>query len=146
MKEQDKAAELYSRGFSCSQAVFAAFAARMGIDEAQALRIAQPLAGGMVGRGDWCGAVTGAMLVLGSIYGRDKAEDMAAKERTYAEVRKLMDSFTAAHGSLKCRGLLGCDISTPEGRKEIEDRKLHQTICLELVRSAAEILEGLLPK
>lgn len=146
MKTSDKAAELYSRGFSCSQAVFASFADRIDLDEGQALRLAQPFGGGIIGLGDWCGAVIGAMLVLGSIYGRDRADDLAAKERTYAEVRKFIDSFNAAHGSLKCRGLLGCDICTPEGRKEIEDRKLHQTICLELVRSAADILDGLLPE
>ncbi len=137
----EKAVSLFDRGFSCSQSVFAAFAPRLGLDEALALRLAQPFAGGMVGSGDWCGAVTGAMMVLGALYGRDRADDDAAKKKTYAEVERFFQAFTAAHGSKKCRELLGCDISTPEGKKIQEERKLHETVCRGLVRDAAALLE-----
>jgi len=49
--------------------------------------------------------------------------------------------FIAKHGSLKCKKLLGVDISTAEGSSEANEKNLFNTICSDLVGSAAEILE-----
>jgi C_GCAxxG_C_C family probable redox protein len=140
----ETAVALFRRGFSCSQAVAAAFAADLGLDREAALRLAQPFGGGIARRADWCGAVTGAFLALGLKHGRDRAEDTAARDRTYALVNEFIARFTARHGELKCRDLLGCDIGTAEGQKRAEELKLHQTKCEDLVRDAAAILEELL--
>jgi C_GCAxxG_C_C family probable redox protein len=135
---------LFRQGFSCSQAVAAAFAPDLGLDREAALRLAQPFGGGIARRGDWCGAVTGAFLAIGLKHGRDRAEDAAARDRTYALVNEFIARFTARHGQLKCRDLLGCDIGTPEGRNQAETQKLHQTKCEDFVKDAAAILEELL--
>jgi C_GCAxxG_C_C family probable redox protein len=135
---------LFRQGFSCSQAVAAAFAPDLGLDREAALRLAQPFGGGIARRADWCGAVTGAFLAIGLKHGRDRAEDAAARDRTYALVNEFIARFSARHGQLKCRDLLGCDIGTPEGQKQAEAQKLHQTKCEDFVRDAAAILEDLL--
>jgi C_GCAxxG_C_C family probable redox protein len=135
---------LFRRGFSCSQAVAAAFAPDLGLDRDAALRLAQPFGGGIARRADWCGAVTGAFIAIGLKHGRDRAEDTAARDKTYALVNALADRFEARHGHIRCRDLLGCDIGTPEGQKQAEALKLHQTKCEDLVRDAAAILEELL--
>ena len=135
---------LFRQGFSCSQAVAAAFAPDLGLDREAALRLAQPFGGGIARRADWCGAVTGAFLAIGLKHGRDRAEDAAARDRTYALVNEFIARFSARHGQLKCRDLLGCDIGTPEGQKQAEAQKLHQTKCEDFVRDAAAILEELL--
>ena len=135
---------LFRQGFSCSQAVAAAFAPDLGLDREAALRLAQPFGGGIARRADWCGAVTGAFLAIGLKHGRDRAEDAAARDRTYALVNEFIARFSARHGQLKCRDLLGCDIGTAEGMKQAEARKLHQTKCEDFVRDAAAFLEELL--
>jgi len=135
---------LFRQGFSCSQAVAAAFAPDLGLDREAALRLAQPFGGGIARRADWCGAVTGAFLAIGLKHGRDRAEDAAARDRTYALVNEFIARFSALHGQLKCRDLLGCDIGTPEGQKQAEAQKLHQTKCEDFVRDAAAILEEIL--
>jgi len=135
---------LFRQGFSCSQAVAAAFAPDLGLDREAALRLAQPFGGGIARRADWCGAVTGAFLAIGLKHGRDRAEDAAARDRTYALVNEFIARFSARHGQLKCRDLLGCDIGTPEGQKQAEAQKLHQTKCEDFVRDAAAILEEIL--
>ncbi|HSA96184.1 MAG TPA: C-GCAxxG-C-C family protein, partial [Acidobacteriota bacterium] len=94
---------LFRQGFSCSQAVAAAFASDLGLDRDAALRLAQPFGGGIARRADWCGALTGAFLVIGLKHGRDRAEDVAARDKTYALVRELIDRFTARHGGVMCR-------------------------------------------
>jgi hypothetical protein len=50
--------------------------------------------------------------------------------------------FIAKHGSLKCRKLLGVDISTPEGAAEANEKNLFDSVCPELVASAADIIDA----
>ncbi len=144
MTRTERAVALFQKGFSCSQAVLGAYAVDLGLPEAAALRLSQPFGGGIAKSGDWCGAVTGAFLVIGLKYGRDRAEDTAAKDKTYALVQEFIRRFEAKNGHVRCRDLLGCDIGTAEGQKTIEERKLHQTLCEPLIRDAVAILEDLL--
>ena len=144
MTKSDAAVACFRQGFSCSQAVLSAFAEDLGLDRETALRLSQPFGGGIARRADWCGALTGAFLAVGLKYGRTKVEDEAARDRTYALVNELIARFEAGHGAVRCRDLLGCDIGTPAGQKEADDKNLHRTICEELVRDAAALLEEIL--
>lgn len=144
MSKADCALSLFRQGFSCSQAVAAAFAEELGLDKDSALSISQPFGGGIARRADWCGAMTGAFLAIGLKHGRTRAEDTAARDRTYALVREFITRFTAKHTHIRCRDLLGCDIGTPEGQKAAEEQNLHKTRCEDYVREAAVILEKIL--
>jgi C_GCAxxG_C_C family probable redox protein len=144
MNRPEKALSLFREGFSCSQAVLTAFAEEMGLARDMALRLSQPFGGGGAKSGDWCGAVTGAFLVLGLKHGRTRAADTAAKDKTYALVQEFMRRFRARNGALRCRDLLGCDIATPEGEKAIESGNLHEKRCEPLVKDAVAILEDIL--
>lgn len=144
MTRTERAVALFQKGFSCSQAVLGAYAGDFGLGEALALRLSQPFGGGIAKSGDWCGAVTGAFLVIGLKHGRDRVEDTAAKDRTYALVQEFVRRFEAKNGHFRCRDLLGCDVGTAEGQKVIEERRLHQTRCEPLIRDAVAILEDLL--
>lgn len=135
---------MFREGFSCSQAVAAAFAEDLGLDQETALRISQPFGGGIGRSGDWCGAVTGAFLAIGLKYGRIRVEDTVSRDRTYGLVQEFIRRFKVRHEHLKCRDLLGCDISTPEGQKKAEELNLHKTRCEDFVRDAAGILEEIL--
>ncbi|MBN2170923.1 MAG: C_GCAxxG_C_C family protein, partial [Candidatus Krumholzibacteriota bacterium] len=107
MRRIAAAARLFEEGFSCSQAVLAAFAPGLGLDRDAALRIAAPFGGGMGHQGETCGALAGAMMVIGLAHGRTRADDEAAKERAYALVAELRERFRAHGGHLLCRDLLG---------------------------------------
>jgi len=80
--ETDRAAQRFEQGFSCAQAIVAAFGAQYGLDTQQALRVAGAFGGGMARMGETCGAVTGAFMVFGLLYGKTQAEDDAAKDKT----------------------------------------------------------------
>jgi C_GCAxxG_C_C family probable redox protein len=144
MTKTEQAISLFKEGFSCSQAVLAVYAAGLGLSRETALKISQPFGGGIAKSGDWCGAVTGAFLVIGLKHGRVRADDAAAKDRTYALVQEFIKRFKAKHGTARCNDLLGCDISSPEGQKTIEEKKLHQTRCEPLIRDVIEILDAIL--
>lgn len=87
-----------------------------------------------------CGAVTGALMVIGLRHGRISPEDEASKEK----VRKLSMEFTKKfrkrHRSISCRKLLGCSIGSKKGKKEAEIAGAFDN-CPEYVNTAAEILE-----
>jgi len=140
----DKAASLFNDGFNCSQSVFASFAVDMGMERDVALKTAQSFGGGMAQMGQTCGAVTGAFMVIGLKYGRTRADDDEAKRRTYALVREFVEQFKARNGTILCRALLGCDISTPEGNRAAKEKGLFSIVCPGFVRDAVGILEKIL--
>jgi len=63
--KQDQALDLFNRGFNCSQSVAGAYAEDLGLKSADALRMAAALGGGIGRSGQTCGAVIGALMVLG---------------------------------------------------------------------------------
>jgi C_GCAxxG_C_C family probable redox protein len=98
----------------------------------------------MARMGETCGVVTGSMIALGLKHGKTKASDDDAKEKTYRLVLELVDKFKARNGSIVCRELLDCDMSTPEGLQDFKDRNLLETHCVRFVKDAAEILDEIL--
>jgi C_GCAxxG_C_C family probable redox protein len=143
MKGIDAAVFRFADGFNCSQAVFSAYAEDFGLDDATALKIASGFGGGMGRMADTCGAVTGAFMVLGLKDGQ-ASSDRKAKEAIYARIRDFAERFKGRNGSLVCRDLLGCDISTFVGLQHSKDEKLLTTICPKVVQDACEVLEEML--
>ncbi len=134
----------FEEGFSCSQAVLSAFSDRFGLDKRTSLRISQPFGGGIAHRGETCGAVSGAFMVIGLRFGRTEAEDIQARERTYQAVREFIQRFEKSQGSIICRELLGVDLSSEEGLKLAEEERLFETLCPKFVQNAVEILQKLI--
>jgi C_GCAxxG_C_C family probable redox protein len=145
MNRIETALSRFAAGFNCAQAVLSAYAGQFGFDDDTALKIASGFGGGMGRMAETCGVVTGAFMVLGLRYGQASPE-REAKEAIYAWIREFADRFQARNGSLLCRDLLGCDISSPEGLRRAKNDNLLTTRCPKLVRNAAEILEELLNK
>lgn len=144
MNKVEKAVALFKEGFSCSQAVFSAFSEDFGLDRNTSLKLSQPFGGGMAHLGEACGAVTGTFMLIGLKYGRTKADDLEARDRTYAKMRQFTDRFKALHCSIQCRCLLGLDLGTEEGMQLAREKDLFQTICVKYVQDAATIVEDLL--
>lgn len=138
----DIARQRFREGYNCSQSVLLAFADEFALPPDLALRLAAPFGGGIGRTGDTCGAVTGALMVLGLRHGSTVASDQEAKDRQYQLARDLLAQFKRRHGSTLCRELLGCEIMTPEGRQRAHDRGLFDEICPRLVADAAELVSG----
>jgi C_GCAxxG_C_C family probable redox protein len=140
----DQAMLLFQQGFNCSQAVCAAHATSLGLSRDMALKIAAGFGGGMGRHGEVCGAVTGAIMVIGLKTGSIDATDASAKEDTYALTHQVIEQFKERHGSILCHELLGCDIGQPEGRQHAREAQLFTTRCPLFVQAAAEIVSALI--
>jgi C_GCAxxG_C_C family probable redox protein len=141
---RDLARDLFREGYSCSQAVLAAFAPGLGLDRTQALRLAQPFGGGMAHLGLTCGAVTGAFLVIGLAHGRTRADDDAAKAKTYQLCQAFAARFAAEHGALGCTELLGHDLRTADGVVAAKSAAAFDEKCGRYVDRAVTLLVELL--
>lgn len=139
MNEVETAVTLFSQQYTCSQAVLMAFAPRFGLDAELVARIAAPFGGGIARQGKICGALTGAIMVMGLRYGNATADDQASKEALYPKVRALMAAFAEAHGMTECRHLTGYDLSTPEGHAAATEAMVFTTKCPNFVRTAATL-------
>ena len=143
--KSEEAVKRFKKGFNCSQAVLSSFSEQFGLDCDKASKVATGFGGGMR-MGGTCGAVTGAFMVLGLKYGNSTAKDKEGKAKTYKIIEEYTSRFKTRHGSVACRELLGCDISTTEGMKEAQGKGLFSSTCPQMVQDAAEILEEMLNK
>ncbi len=143
MDNVSKAVELFEHRFMCSQAVFAAFAEQFGITEKQALQIGACFGGGM-SKAEVCGACAGALMVLGMKYGQFDENDLESRAAESAKASEFLEEFKKRKGSYICREILGCDISTDEGKSYARSNGLYGKYCTEMVRTAAEIVAGML--
>lgn len=108
----DKAKEIMSKQQGhCAQAIFATYSEHLGlgkIDFDRAMKIASAFSGGIARTGNVCGALNGALMVLGYKYGgpdSTKANELAVK---------LLDEFKSVNGSTICRELINHDLVTDE--------------------------------
>ncbi|MBQ4094376.1 MAG: C_GCAxxG_C_C family protein [Oscillospiraceae bacterium] len=139
----DRAEAHFRAGYNCSQAVYAALAPELGMDELQAVRIASMLGGGIARTRGVCGAVLGALLAAGTRTGNTVAADADAKKHNYAEGRELLAEFETAFGTLSCSKLLGLEDGkpqppTPDPRTEAY---YQSRPCLRCIRFAADMAE-----
>lgn len=139
----DKALKLFSQRFHCSQAVLAAFSKELGITEEQALKLGACFGGGMC-RGEVCGACTGALMALGLQFGQCEIGDVERKEKTNGMTVRFLETFANENGSYMCRELLGCDLSTDDGKLYAREHQLFTEFCPKMVASATEIAGKLL--
>ena len=144
MNNPERAVALFKEGFNCSQAVLAAYCEQFEFKQELALRVAGAFGGGMGRMGETCGAVTGAIMVVGLKFGSTTAVDLKARENAYAVVREFVHRFKGRNVSVLCRDLLDCDISTPEGMKRAKEEGIIKQSCPKFVKDAAEILDQLI--
>ena len=111
------AEKYFDSGYSCSQAVMAAFCDVTGMDESLAVRLASPFGGGIGRMREVCGAVSGMYMVLGILYGCEVSDGDEAKKQLYKEVQELAAKFKEEAGSIICRDILKNPPSDPTPSK-----------------------------
>lgn len=133
--------ELYDSGYFCAEAVLMAIAEYKGIKSNLIPRIATGLCAGFSATSRMCGALTGAILAVNMVLGRNLGSE--SKDENYAVVQQLINLFEDRVGSTNCASLMGCDLGTKEGRITFYDENLIEK-CKEYSIIAATLAMGLL--
>jgi len=143
MNRSDKAKDLFLSGYNCTQSVLLSFADDLKFSKELAQKMAAGFGGGMGKQQETCGAVTGAIMVLGLLKGEEVNNNEELKTRTYGAVQDLTRGFVAEFNTTKCRDIIGCDLNTPEGQAKFKEEKIMETICAPCVEKAVQIVEKL---
>ncbi len=133
-----RALSLFSEGYSCSQSVALAFLEK-DVNPAIIAALSASLGGGMGRSGQTCGAISGAVMVIGYFYGQRTPIDVEKKEWAYGLVQQWMNAFRAEFGHTTCNGLIGVDIGVESQRLMAIDQGLFSSRCPRFVQRAAEM-------
>ncbi|MDF2859017.1 MAG: hypothetical protein K0Q87_4868 [Neobacillus sp.] len=133
-----KSLELFDNGFNCSQAVIGAFCTQLGMDEHLSLKLASGFGGGLR-CGEVCGAVTGAIMIIGLRYGQYIAEDKDSKMNCYEITSKFVEEYIKRKETIICREILGYDIRDTEARAKFPERQ--KDVCPKAIETAVVLLE-----
>lgn len=138
MTRVEKAVKIFESPSSCSQAVAAAYADLMGMDEALVHKSMTGFGGGVGGKQLLCGAIAGGVYVLSILYGSEHGEQTEEKAVCRAKVAAYVDAVEARLGSTSCGGILGMNM------EEAKANDLFSTKCVDAVRVCSEELDVIL--
>ena len=86
----------------------------------------------------------GAFLVIGLRHGIDKPTDKRGKEKTREILDRFSEKFQETYPTLKCKDILGADVSKPEELEALRKEEKFTNFCPHVVEVAAAIVEELL--
>ncbi len=137
----ERAVELFNQGLCCSESVLQAVAESCGIRSELIPKIATGFCGGIARTGNMCGAVTGAVMAVSLLTGRNSPTE--PRELNHKLIQQLVRDFEARFGTTMCRDLIGCRLDTPEGHRYFVEHSLRTKCAVftrEAARMAAEVL------
>jgi len=136
------ALNLFEDGYNCAQSVFSVFAEDYNLPDTTIKRIASCFGGGMR-MGSTCGALTGALMVLGLAKGFDTYSP-EAKTCIEEQTTILINRWKSEFGATDCREILGIDVSNPIARQKARDEGVFKQHCPNCVATAVMLVEALL--
>jgi len=139
----NKALSYFENGYNCAESVLLAIAKdALKVDNDLIPKVATGFGGGISRQGYVCGTVSGAVMGFGLKYGRNNPEELRAK--TYNRVIEFYKQFQKRFGSIACKELCGCDLSTIEGIRKFREEDVHEEKCSNFVSGAIELFMNLI--
>jgi C_GCAxxG_C_C family probable redox protein len=92
---------IMERSHNCAQSTFYVLSEQFGLGGDDILKALTPLPG-MAERGETCGAMTGALMAMGLIYGRENLEDWDKYRSSLLPANKFCQLFQKELGSSLC--------------------------------------------
>lgn len=106
LKELDqKVQETLALSGNCAQTSFVSLQRQFGLDGSTITKALTAFPGVAL-RGETCGAVTGSLIALGLLYGRDRLDDPAGFTSSLRLARKFCREFEKELGSTMCADIL----------------------------------------
>ncbi|MBN1579582.1 MAG: C_GCAxxG_C_C family protein [Anaerolineae bacterium] len=130
----------FKSGYYCAESILLAVAEWKGIESDLIPRIATGFCSGMARSCGLCGAVSGAVMGISLVAGRDSPDEPVVE--CYTLVQQFLDEFEARFGSTNCQQLIGCDLNTEQGQADFKANHLIEQ-CTEYVQEAMRMVAAL---
>jgi C_GCAxxG_C_C family probable redox protein len=92
---------IMEKSHNCAQSTFFVLSEQFGLGGDDILKALTPLPG-MAERGETCGAMTGALMAMGLVYGRENLEDWEKYRSSLVPTNKFCQQFQEELGSSLC--------------------------------------------
>ena len=135
---EEKAKKMFGPdGLFCAESVLTSVSDEAGVVSPLIPRIATGFCGGIARTRGMCGAVTGGIMALGILYGRDNAEH--SNEKVYEKVQQFLQTFEEEYGSINCFELTGYDLGREEERQAFFEKGMMEK-CRQFTGRAASLV------
>jgi C_GCAxxG_C_C family probable redox protein len=101
----EKVNNYFLQSFNCAQSSFAALQEQFGLDGGPILKALTPFPG-IALQGETCGVVSGSMMALGLVFGRDRLDDLPGMRAAFVPGITFCRRFTQEVGSTRCGDIL----------------------------------------
>ena len=132
MTKKELAITLHNQKYNCAQAVACAFAEDFGVDPQLVFKLCEGFGFGMGCMNGTCGAISGAIAILGLKNSDGNLSSPSSKPSTYQLSQMLHEQFAAKNNSTICNELKGVHTKKP------------LRSCTGCIEDAVEILEQIL--
>lgn len=138
MDRYEIAMKKHEEGFNCCTSVLFAFADLLGLTPQQCYGISSGLGGGFR-TGGICGAVSGAVIVLGMLCPHDESTGAEGKTRNMRLTQEFQRRFAELQGATDCRALkpIAAAHEVPFTGREMKN-------CDHYILTAVELLEEMI--
>ena len=137
-----KAGELFNSGLLCAESVLLAVAEHKGITNELIPKIATGFCGGISRTSGMCGALSGAVMAVNMIHGRNTPDNLPVE--SYTRTARLVQMFKQRFGSTLCTDICGCDLSTEAGREAFQANDVKNKKCVPMTEQAADMAVGVI--
>ncbi len=139
-----QSSELFANGLYCAECVLKAFCKVEGIDSPLIPKIATGFCSGVSRTFGMCGALSGGIMALGLLYGRNESTDYHSE--IYSRVQELVSEFERIFGTSNCFELINCDLNTIEGQKKFVIEDLEETVCKKTIEQVPQFIQQMVDK
>ena len=142
---EEKANKFWPMYGTCSQVSFAALNEQFKLKGDQATPALMLFAGGIAGKGETCGAVSGSLLAIGFFIESVNQKEMEKAGSSIQYGRQFFDRFEKEFGSTRCKEVVKhqygryYDFLNPEEQKIFMEVAQKSGKCLEVVKKAVLI-------
>lgn len=136
-----RAEDLFMSGYTCSESIFMAFSSYAGFASDVASQALSMYGGGYGGRGGICGAVSGALAVIGVLKSTVNAVDLETRAAATQTANQFMDWFKDEVGNHHCKQMTGINFHDPDDIIRFEELNLKREVCVPAVRKTAAWLK-----
>ena len=122
---------------------------KLGMDDKRLIRAMTTFGGGIVSSGGTCGALSGGIALLGSVFGNDdpnKKDDPKVWEACREYYARFENEVTHETGSVNCRDITGVEDWTDRGQRRSFYKGDGIVMCRGNTGKAARILGEVLEK
>ena len=142
MGSSEDVIRFYNQGYDCAQCIVKAMEGKVEYDEATVMKAVSSMGMGLL-EGSICGAILGALAVIGLRYG-NASPDPGIKGVIIIKRAQFLTEFKKKYNGLTCPEIMGLDVRKDEDNLRAFKEGIYDHFCPNMAADILEILERII--